>query len=255
MFFPVIINQLSRHLSLAWIVRIIALIILSLFVIITLILQPRVPSTLSLQQRPPVRSLIDRTVFSDLPFLAVIISSSLCYMVVFSPMLYVGSHALRLDASSKDVAPYLLVIIQASGIVGRTLPMLPLARQQSIGLCIFAMLGASTVLYCYIAATTLSGVVTLSTMYGFFSGIYSSTFTTVLVVLTPCPQVLGTRVGMYYAAVAVPILAGPPISGVLRQVYGFDAVWIWTGSVMFLGFIGMVLTRYLKCGWRLSTGV
>jgi len=87
--------------------------------------------------------------------------------------------------------------------------------------------GGTVLLFSLIGLRTLASVVVIGILYGYSAGIFQALWAPVLVILSPDPSDLGTRMGISYAFMALGGLIGPPISGALLTK---DFIW-WRGAV------------------------
>ena len=94
------------------------------------------------------------------------------------------------------------------------------------------------------AAKNLGGIIVLTLLFGFFSGVFIALPPVVFVTLTKDKSKVGTRIGMGYGIVAISYLAGGPAAGAilgtnLRDL-DWDGAWIYAGVTVFAS--GVIFT-------------
>jgi MFS family permease len=92
----------------------------------------------------------------------------------------------------------------------------------------------------------LAGMVVVSLLYGFFSGACVSLPPTCFVHLSPDKSLIGTRMGMGYAAMTVGNLVDTPVAGAILQNEGFNAMWIFGGAMSITGGPTMMVSRNIQ---------
>jgi hypothetical protein len=99
---------------------------------------------------------------------------------------------------------------------------------------------------------SLAGIVIITLLYGFFSGVFIALPPVLFVRLTKDKRKVGTRMGMGFAILGFGVLAGGPGGGaILGKGHGEEQEWVrlWvyggtmaTGSGVLLGVLRMYLT-------------
>lgn len=105
-------------------------------------------------------------------------------------------------------------------------------------------------MFALVNLSRLAGIVIISFFYGFFSGAFVSLSPTCFVKLSPDRSLVGTRMGMGYAAMTVGMLVGTPAAGAILQSKGFNSVWIFGGVLSIAGGLTMMISRNIQGGWK-----
>ena len=107
--------------------------------------------------------------------------------------------------------------------------------------------------YGLMGAHDTASVMVIIALYGFFSGTLVSLPGTIYVHLAG-PQnrgLIGTRMGMGFAFVAVGILVGTPITGAILDASSFKYVWIFGGSMLIVGSAFIAMSRLAQGNWKI----
>ncbi|KAJ5338690.1 hypothetical protein N7452_005418 [Penicillium brevicompactum] len=116
--YTVMFNQLISKLGFPWTVRVMAFVMLALFIAAAvLLLYPEKKSHKT--EIPQSRSLIDLSAFKDLPFWSFTIANFFLYLGYITPFYYIPTYAETKLGTSRTVASNVLLISQASSVVGR----------------------------------------------------------------------------------------------------------------------------------------
>lgn len=94
------------------------------------------------------------------------------------------------------------------------------------------------------------GVVVIALFYGFFSGTFVSLPPTCFVWLSPDRSLIGTRMGMGYAVMAVENLIETPSAGAILQNKGFNTMWIFSAVISVVGGLTMIFSRNIQDQWK-----
>lgn len=116
--YTVMFDQLISKLSFAWTVRVMAFVMLSIFLIAAalLITQGRGATTTMNNQR---KKLLDLQALKDLPFWSFTAANFLLYLGYMTPFYYIPTYAQTKLGTSRNMGSYVLIISQACSIVGR----------------------------------------------------------------------------------------------------------------------------------------
>ncbi|KAH7305837.1 major facilitator superfamily transporter [Stachybotrys elegans] len=244
---PIVVRRLNNQIGLRWSVRVVALILFVLLVVANVVLRPRNPSG---QQKR--RSLVDRTAFTDWPYVLFVMGCFVVFLGLYTPFTFGQSYALSEKIVEEGFAFYLLAILNSSSILGRILPMMAAPKLGAMNMVtITAMLLGITGLS-LMAATSTARLLVVIVFYGFFAGTFFALLPTVIARSTSNPATIGTRFGMAFALFSIANLFGPPIAGALLDRLGYDAAWIWAGTVLLIGAWIQALARTTKVGWTIK---
>ena len=116
--YTIMFNQLISKVGFPWTVRLMGFVMLSLFIAaaILLLLPGRNTRKFDTTHR---RSLIDLRAFKDLPFWSFTIANFFLYLGYITPFYYIPTYAETKLGTSRSMASNVLLISQASSIIGR----------------------------------------------------------------------------------------------------------------------------------------
>lgn len=118
--YTVMFNQLISRLGFPWTVRLMGFVMLGLFIAaaILLLLPERGSRKLEITQS---RSLIDLKAFKDLPFWSFTVANFFLYLGYITPFYYIPTYAETKLGTSRTMASNVLLISQASSVIGRVI--------------------------------------------------------------------------------------------------------------------------------------
>lgn len=235
--YPVAFLNLLSKIGFAWSVRIIGFIALATLITPVIFMEMRVKPV-----KP--RAVLDWTVFTDWPFAFFTLSTMFGFAGLYVMLFYISFYAFATGIASRHMAFYLVPILNAGSMFGRTLPnaladkvgplngehplfppahVFPLTFLRPVlapgalccGILTFAMLGVKT----------LPAITVITLIYGFFSGIFIALPPVVFVNLTADKSKVGTRMGMGFTIFGFGVLAGGPGGGGILGERGGDLHW------------------------------
>lgn len=270
--YTVMFDRLISKLSFAWTVRIMAFVMLSLFIIAAvLLLSPgRYTTRIRDNQR---RKLIDIRALRDLPFWSFTAANFLLYLGYITPFYYIPTYAQTKLGTSRSLASYVLIISQASSIIGRVATTVFAHYYGSMMTWIFCGMLSGILCFAWISADTLVRFILFAAFYGksrvihqceLCSCIQIGGISGALIPLPPsvffhvCPdaQILGTWLGMAQSISSFASLLGPPIAGAVASVgsngsadLNFLNIQLFSGITMSVGACELMLLWYLL--WKI----
>ncbi|KAJ7753954.1 major facilitator superfamily domain-containing protein [Mycena maculata] len=236
---PIMLNNTLRsHLGFGNAVRASAGFISVLLLIACCLMHPRLPpSTTS----PPFWKSLWRF-GHDIPYVLATIALTAFMVGYFFPFFYLQLDAIN-HGLNETFSFYSLVILNASSCVGRLAPGAFASRFGVIEMVVFASGGGAALILSMIALRTVTSVVVIGILYGFFAGVFATLQVPVMAVLTEDMGELGLRIGVAFAVVGLGGLIGPPINGALLTS---DYIWwrpaLFSGVMAFTGFSFFVAT-------------
>ena len=240
--FPVVFRQLQPRIGFAWTTRVIAFIMLGASVV----------SLASMRQRmaPPTRrKLFDWGAFTEMPYLFFLVGTFFGFMGIFVPFFYVQLNAIQVAHTSPNLAFYLLSILNAGSIFGRTIPNFLADIIGPFNMQIFCISVTALLAFCWIAITDTAGVVVFTAVYGFFFGPFVSLSPPIVMTLTSDLSKLGTRMGMFLGVSGLGILVGNPVAGaILRSQGSWAGLQAWSGAAVIVAAAFMLAGRLFKSG-------
>jgi predicted MFS family arabinose efflux permease len=234
------VRELTAKTSLPWTARAMALLMLVLLGFANVVLRPRS------KVKGPRRSLIDKTAFTDWPYVFFVAGCFVVFLGMYTPFVHIQSFALEQRIVSPSLALYLLAILNSSSILGRILPALLAQRVGPMNMIIVTAVGLGVACLCLMAATSLARLLVVVLAQGFFTGSFFALQPTIFVRLTSDPRRIGTRFGMAFSVMSIALLFGPPVAGALRRERGYDAAWIWAGVTILVGGGLIIIGRFQK---------
>lgn len=114
--YTVAFDRLLPQLGFQWTVRILAFIMLSLFILAAILLLPQKESMKCLESH---RRIFDMRAVKDLPFWSFTTANFLLYLGYITPYYYIPTYAEINLGTSRSMASYVLIISQGASIIGR----------------------------------------------------------------------------------------------------------------------------------------
>jgi len=206
--YPIVFYKLLQQTTFGWAVRTLGFIALATLLVPLLFMRQR-------SKPAKVRDAFDWSVFTDLPFAAFMLFTMIGFIGLYVMLFYISYFALASGATDGEMAFYLVPILNVASMLGRTLPN---ALSDKIGpLNILApgaiICGALT--YSLISGPGLAGIIIITLLYGFFSGVFIALPPVCFVRLTEDKRKVGTRMGMGFAVLGFGVLAGGPGGGAI----------------------------------------
>ncbi|KAL1896075.1 hypothetical protein Sste5346_004814 [Sporothrix stenoceras] len=243
--FPIVVARLVTSIGFGWTMRVCAFMILGLLFIsnltITCRLKP-VKKPFSVQEF--VAPLKER------PYALLALGSFVGYIGLFVPISYIVVQAIQAGMSS-GLAGYLVPILNAASLFGRTIPghvadkvgrfNTMIAMSVFSVVCIFAV---------WMTATSNAIIILFAALYGFGSGAFISIMPTLVAEITKDMSKLGVRNGTMFSIISVGTLIGSPIGGALLKATDnhFWALQVWAGATLTLGTLFIAATRIVLVG-------
>lgn len=244
--YPVIFYKLVPQVGFGWATRTLAFIMLGTLCISLAVMKVRVVP----KQK---RALFQLSAFKELPFTFFSLGLFFGFMGLYIPFFYISGYASADKISSDRMAFYLLVIMNAASIFGRTIPNFIADKTGPLNMLIPCAIVSCILGFCWIGIHNTAGLIVFAALYGFFSGTFVSLPPTTVVTLSPDLSMVGTRMGMSFAFAGLGLLVGNPVAGAIlgtgTQFVGVQA--LCAGTVA-LSVVFMTLARYYKVGPKLT---
>ncbi|KAK5988390.1 MFS-type transporter dbaD [Cladobotryum mycophilum] len=249
--YPIMMRRLFVSIGFPWAVRALSFLMMGCLLMCCTIVR--------LRPRSPPRSggpRIQLKTFRDRPFLFFTGAFTVMIASVYVPFFFVQEYALRLSVN-KDMAFYLLSIMNATSLAGRIMSNWLADRYGGINLMIPGCFSSAIVLFLFRFAAGQPGLIAVSAVYGFISGGMVSLPPATIANLTSDLSQLGTRLGLSYTVAAFGALVGNPMAGAARKDEGsrtdeatiqkeYQGTWILGGSLMLLATGFLLIARSLK---------
>jgi MFS family permease len=234
--FPIMLSRLIKAIGFAWSVRIVGFVILAMIVIAVLTVEERLP--------PRHGSILLPSGFKQVPYTLVIMGVFFMTLGLFTPFFYLPQFAQK-QGMSEDLASYMLSILNAASVFGRSLPGLAADRIGRYNTLAIEGACSGILLLCWPAVSSNASIIIFATLYGFFSGGIVSLMSPCFAQVTPQANQIGTYLGMAMGILGIAGLAGTPITGALLESGGsFTHPAIFSGVVMLAGTVMVAIARW-----------
>ncbi|MCJ1424431.1 hypothetical protein MMC29_002319 [Sticta canariensis] len=242
--FPIMIKKLVVEVGFAWSMRIAAFFILALLIYSNMTLRSRLSPT-----RKPWSLKEFLSPFRERTYSLVVVASFFFFFGMFLPFTYIVLEA-EYYGMSANLAGYLVSILNAVSIFGRTVPGYVADRIGRFNtMIVTAYLSATLVLALWIPARGNVPIILFSTFYGFSSGAFVSLAPALIAQISDIRQI-GMRTGIMFAVISLAALTGSPIGGALQASEGGKYLYlqIFCGVMMVAGSTVFVLARVSLAG-------
>jgi predicted MFS family arabinose efflux permease len=206
-------------------------------------------------QPPKVRSLLDKTVFSDWTFMAFVVGATIGFIGLYVELFYISFFGEATGITNSSMSFYLVPILNAGSVFGRTLPNILSDKIGPLNVIIPGAFICCILVFCNMAVTNLGGIVVQALLFGFFSGIFIALPPVCFFSLTADKTKLGTRLGMGFAVIALGVLAGGPGGGGILQAdpenLNWNGTWAYSGATLLAAGIIFTVVRFMKVGGKL----
>ncbi|KAI5119258.1 hypothetical protein M0805_007261 [Coniferiporia weirii] len=250
--FPIMLSKLFDRIGFGWAVRAMALVMFVLQAISIPFIKERMPA-------PEGAKLIDLSAYKDVRFLLHSLSGFFCAFGLYTPFWYIGLFMLS-RGSGANLAFYSIAIMNAAGVIGRIGSGYIADRFGRFNTLVpVAILQAISVFAIWTTAMGVPQTIVFALIFGVSSASYSSIASSCVAQITDNHSLIGTRTGMFTAAMAPGILAGPPIAGALLALRSHDSPsvsgagdfrYLWAqffGGAMLLTGAGFALAARIAC--------
>ncbi|KAI1957045.1 hypothetical protein LOZ58_005967 [Ophidiomyces ophidiicola] len=255
--FPAMLSRLLPRVGFGWSLRISAFLILALLIIANLTIRSRIAPV---PRRVTLGDYLGP--FRELPFVLLTLASCCGFFAMFVPINYIILEAQE-DGVRRDLAEYLLTMLNAASLPGRILPGYfgdKLGRfNVMIAMC---GLSALVILALWIPGTLLSPgsaavYIVFSLAYGFASGAFVGMVPALLSQITTDVTKTGVRQGVLYTCLSIATLTGSPIAGaILNGQHGrYWGLQTFAGAMMAGSVLFFVAARIVLGGMSLKKKV
>lgn len=250
--YPTVLNKLIPQLGFPWAVRVVGFIALGTLIIPVATMKQRVKP-----QKP--RALLDMSAFTDGGFMAFVFATLVNYMGLFVGFFYLSYYAETKKITDHTMSIYLVSIFNAGSIFGRTVPNILGDKTGPFNLLAPATMVSGIVMLCILSVDSLAGIVVIALFLGFFSGALVGLPPVCLVALARAENkmpLLGTRIGMAYAMIALGVLVSGPAAGAILGAgdsLDWTSLWIWGGVPTIVSGLFYYVLRFWKYGMNPTT--
>lgn len=215
---------------------------------------------MKLRKQPgKVRSVWDWSAFTDFPFIFFTFGCIIGFIGLYTGLFYTSYYAQAKHITNDSLAFYLVPILNAGSSFGRILPNWLSDAVGPLNVICPGVIGTGIVLFCYLAATNVAGIVICTLLFGFFSGIFIALPPVLFAAFTKDKSKIGTRLGMGFTMIGAGVLCGGPGAG---GILGNDennlnwlGTWIYAGVAAVVAGAIFVTLRINRGGLKLSAKV
>lgn len=249
--FPIIVSRMIDETGFPWAMRTCAFLILGLCIFAILTLRSRLPPT----KRPWSVTAFIRPL-SETPMALTTLAVFFFFWGMFPVFSFVTSVA-NGRGMSLELAQYLVSILNAGSVFGRTLPGL---LGDKIGrfnvMFMFCTLTTILILAVWIPASSNVGQLVFAPLFGFSSGAAIGLTPALIAQISPIKEI-GVRAGTVFAAGSIGALTGSPIGGALitRDHGGFLYMQLFGGCTCLVGCVFFFASRISVGGLDLKKKV
>lgn len=249
--YPIMFYRLIDEVGFGWGTRIIGFTALATLLIPIFVMKMRV-------KPGKVRSLIDWTAFTDVPYITFVIGTMIGFIGLYVGIFYISYFGAATGYTDPSLSFYLVPILNAGSVFGRTLPNIVADKVGPANVITPGAFCVGIVLLCMIAVKSAGGLIVLALLFGFFSGIFIALPPVLFVVLTKDKSKVGTRIGQGFAIVALGVLAGGPGGGGILgdgDNLHWTPLWVFGGVMCIAGGCIFVGVRIMRSGAKLVAKV
>ncbi|KAG8685028.1 hypothetical protein FRC08_013334 [Ceratobasidium sp. 394] len=238
---PITVRKLIPIIGFKWAMRVTAFILLAVLTTAVLTLRRRLPP------KNVSGGLLNLKAFRYLPYSLYVAASLVSFLGLYTVLTYLEVYGTEIGVSP-EFAFYLIPIANATSLIGRVGSGILTDRFGPLNTLIPSTLVAGVVTFAWPFARSLGSLVVVACIYGIACGVF--------VGMLPAPvtrmgetEDVGRRSGMLMTVVAAGAVAGPPISGAIRDATGsFVNVGYYAGSMIVLCVLMMVGVKYASTG-------
>lgn len=249
--FPIMIKRLVADVGFPWAMRIASFLILGLLIYSNLTVKSRLPPT------PKPWSLKEFSdPFKEPTYALVVVAAFFFFFGMFLPFTFIVLEA-KYYGMSASLAGYLVSILNAASIFGRTLPGWIADRLGRFNTMIVTSYASALLVLClWIPATSNPPIIVFAVLYGFTSGAFVSLAPALIAQISDIRQI-GMRTGTMFAVISIAALTGSPIGGELnkRSNGSYTTLQIFCGCMMIGGSTFFLAARISLAGWKVGKKV
>lgn len=240
--YPIMFHKLQREIGFPWATRALAFLALATCSLSI--------SVMRLRFRPQQkRALIQLSAFKDLPYMLFCSACFAGFLGFYDFLIYIQPFAIETGIVDENVGFYLLPALNAASTFGRVICNYIADYTGPLDILIPALTATAALAYCWAAIKSTAGIITLSALYGFFSGGFASLVPVAIVDMSNSDHNVGARLGMCFAIESVGLLIGTPIGGaILSHNKSYLGVQMFCGSCLTLCALILVAIRLLQSG-------
>lgn len=243
--YPIMFERLQPQIGFGWTTRVIGFMTFAMCCFAVAVAKPRLKPKKNIKAST-IREFAEIAGLMDARYIIQCIAIFFSNVGFFEPLYYIQSYAESHGMEGRELAKYLLVIINAVAIPGRIIPSWIADHvgvlNTYIGVCIFT----AAVVFYWISAQNEAGNIAFSVLYGFSSGSLVTLAPVVLASITDDLSILGTRLGLVAVLKGIGSLIGPPVAGaILNHTGSYLGVQLFVGLAISLTALFAIQLRIL----------
>jgi predicted MFS family arabinose efflux permease len=247
--YPIMFHKLQSRVGFAWTTRILGCIALGTCCISLSVMRMRFKPT-------EKRRLVQLSAFKELPFVLSCIALFLAFLGLYNFMVYIEGYAILTGIVDNNFGFYLLPMLNAASTFGRVIPNIIADYTGALNMLPPTATISAILAFVWISVHSKAGIITLTVLYGFFSGGYVSLPPIVMISITKDLRDLGTRLGMCFSIASIALLIGTPIGGaILNDTHHFLGLQLFCGGCLIASAIILAVLRFVCSGPRLFVKV
>lgn len=195
------------------------------------------------------RKLYQLSAFKDPGYCLFTAAMFLGFLGFYNFLYYVQPFAIDTGITNDKLGFYLLSMLNAASTFGRIGPNFIADHTGPINMLTPAVTVTAILAFVWIRVHTVSGIIALAVLYGFFSGGFVSLPPVVMASMTPDVRDLGTRLGMVFGITSISLLIGTPIGGaILSSTHQYLGVQLFTACCLLASAATMATLRFVRSG-------
>ncbi|KLU88055.1 riboflavin transporter MCH5 [Magnaporthiopsis poae ATCC 64411] len=245
--FPIVLMQMIPRTGFGWAVRTCAFLILALLVVANLTVRSRLPPS-----RKPFDLRAMGRPLCEVPFALLTASIFFFYWGMFIPITFLVVEA-QARGVSRSLVAYLVPIMNAASIVGRTVPNALADKLGHFNVMItMSVLTSALILAVWLPTVGEPAAIAFAVLFGISSGAGIGLVPVLCATISPIHEI-GLRSGTAYVFSAFAALTGSPIGGqlVTERQGDFTYAKVFGGLACAIGATLFVATRFVVGGWKL----
>ena len=198
-------------------------------------------------EAPKQRALVDPSAWTDIPFIILTIGGFVRYLGFFTPVFFLPLFAETALGLSQKKAVDLLLIFNCSSFLGRLTGSVVAQRTRIMAPWLICTFVSGAMCLAWAAVSSFNGAVAFAFFFGFFLAPLTVFSLAVVPYFCPSMEVLGTRMGIVWAAGSVAFLIGSPVgSSITDTAHGhFLGLQLFSGLTLIVGGV-MLLPLWTK---------
>ncbi|CRG82824.1 hypothetical protein PISL3812_00170 [Talaromyces islandicus] len=245
--YPIVLYRLIGPIGFPWAVRTLAFIALGTFVIPVIVMKQRI-------KPPKPRAVIDRSAFTDLPYMSFAIAVLIVFIGNSVLIFYISYYPINKGFTNSSLGFYMAAIFNAASIFGRIAPNAVSDRIGVFNTFVPMALILSITMFCMLGVTNTAGMVVEAIVTGFFSGVIVALPPVCFAMLTQNKALIGTRIGQGFAIGGLGLLIGGPSAGAIlgtNDPLNWTGLWVYGGVAVAVAGFMLIGVRLMKTGPKL----